>query len=378
MPKSKRENATKEYILAQGRDNEERFSKTIDAESSDSEYNNSELLIYESENNNKEELDNEIEPNEEEAKQLINEDNSFYNLKWNNNAASGQLLYYFSSSKCTQQCKNKELQKAAQGNFDITDNTSISEQLNKLNNILNNIKHMNAYEYLHYLAVHKYFTKIFDYKKPQSRIKFSFEISQQYISALIDNEDIQSSCLHFICTIGKRITAKNFQIYVNNNILLHITGSCTLILLETARTWLHSLGLVYQSHQQKVYYDGHEHPDIVQYHVVFFKKMKNFEQLMLQFVGENMEIVINYELSKGEKMHIFVTYDKCTFYASDGHFLIWAPLGMPPLCKKEIVQISNAMIKRNFIELLNLAFEMYISLYKLSGGLVKKEFLLKI
>ncbi|CAG8756785.1 16222_t:CDS:2, partial [Cetraspora pellucida] len=87
MPKSKHKNAAKEYILTQDRDNEKRFSKTIDAESSDSKYSNPKLLIYESENNNEKELDNEIEPNEKEAKR----------------------------SKHTQQCKNKELQKAVQG-----------------------------------------------------------------------------------------------------------------------------------------------------------------------------------------------------------------------------------------------------------------------
>ncbi|CAG8657169.1 281_t:CDS:1, partial [Cetraspora pellucida] len=81
MSKSKCKNATKKHILTQDRDNEGRFSKTIDAESSDLEYSNPELLIYKSEKNNKKELYNEIEPNEEEAKQLINRDNSFYNLK---------------------------------------------------------------------------------------------------------------------------------------------------------------------------------------------------------------------------------------------------------------------------------------------------------
>ncbi|CAG8737515.1 18028_t:CDS:2, partial [Racocetra fulgida] len=244
-------------------------------------------------NNNEEELDNEIKPNEEEAKRLINEDNSFYNLKWDNNAAGGQLPYYSGGSKRTQQRKNKELRKAAQGsisldNFfklktkldikyemsdsntsdlDITNDNSISKQLNKLNNTLNNMKHMNAYEYLRHLAVHKYLTKIFDYEKPQSHIELSLEISQQifqrgpwmarrilsgqkYISTLIDDEDIQSSCLCFIRTIGDRITAEKFQIYVKNNILPHTTGSRTSISLETARTWLCHLGLVYQSHQQ--------------------------------------------------------------------------------------------------------------------------------
>ncbi|CAG8851551.1 19696_t:CDS:1, partial [Racocetra persica] len=36
--------------------------------------------------------------------------------------------------------------------LDITNDSSISEQLNKLNNTLNNMKHMNAYEYLRHLA----------------------------------------------------------------------------------------------------------------------------------------------------------------------------------------------------------------------------------
>ncbi|CAG8797294.1 23874_t:CDS:2, partial [Racocetra persica] len=119
--------------------------------------------------------------------------------------------------------------------------------------------HMNAYEYLRHLAVHKYFTNFFDYEKPQSRIELSLEISQQVFQCgpwmacripLIDDEDIQSSCLHFIRTIGERITAEKFQIYVKNNILPHITSFHTSISLETARTWLHHLGLVYQSHQQ--------------------------------------------------------------------------------------------------------------------------------
>ncbi|CAG8477136.1 22426_t:CDS:2 [Cetraspora pellucida] len=76
MPKLKCKNAAKK----QSRDNKERFSKTIDAKSNVSEYRISKLLIYKLENNKKE-LNNKIEPNKEESKWLINEDNSFYNLK---------------------------------------------------------------------------------------------------------------------------------------------------------------------------------------------------------------------------------------------------------------------------------------------------------
>ncbi|CAG8837497.1 30298_t:CDS:2, partial [Racocetra persica] len=248
-----------------------------------------------------------------------------------NKASGGQLPYYSGGSKRTQQYKNKRLREVAQGsmsldNFfkpvkklevkyemldsdisdsDIENNSSISEKINKLSNNLKDMKNMNAYEYHCLLAVHKYLAAIFNHEESHSRVKLSLEISQQvfqharttkYIPTLIGDKDIQSSCLRFIHTMGERITIEKFQNYVQNNILPHITSSRTSISLETARTWLYCLGLVYQQHQQGIYYDGHERPDIVQYHAIFLEKMKDLETLMLQFVGENMEIIINPEI----------------------------------------------------------------------------------
>ncbi|CAG8712157.1 6599_t:CDS:2, partial [Dentiscutata heterogama] len=72
-------------------------------------------------------------------------------------------------------------------------------------------------------------------------------VSQQgyrkYTPALIDNENIQNSCLRFIRTIGEKITAKKFQDYVYKNVLPHVTSSRTLISLEIARKWFCHLGL---------------------------------------------------------------------------------------------------------------------------------------
>ncbi|CAG8528199.1 7881_t:CDS:2, partial [Dentiscutata heterogama] len=176
MPKSKHKNAAKERILTQGRDNEGRFSKTIDTESSDLEYSDPELLIYESENNNEKELDNEIEPNEEKAKRLINGDNSFYNLKWDNNVADGRLSYYSGSSKRTQQRKNKELREAAQGSMSLDNFFEPKKKLDvKYEMSDSNTSDLDITND----TVHKYLTKIFDYEKPQSRIELSLEISQQ-------------------------------------------------------------------------------------------------------------------------------------------------------------------------------------------------------
>ncbi|CAG8729839.1 24487_t:CDS:2 [Gigaspora margarita] len=290
MSKSTRKkNAAKNRILTQSRDNSRKFSKTVGMENSDLEYSNPEysdpeFLVFEFENDYEKDFNNEeIELNKEEVSQLIYE-----------NTSSSRLPYYSGGLKRTQQCKNKGLREAAQGsmsldNFfkpvkkleiknemsdsdisdsDIGNNISISEPLNKLINKLKDMKNMNAYEYLHFLAMHKYFTAIFNHEEPYSRIDLSHKISQQvfqhgpwmahrirewskswitteilpvskqgqqkYIQTLIDDKDVQTSCLRFIHTMGKRITAKRFQNYVQKNILTHITSSCTSISLEEA------------------------------------------------------------------------------------------------------------------------------------------------
>lgn len=394
MPKSKLKNAAKKRILTQSRNNDGRFL-AADPEYNYLEYSDPELLVYESESSNEEEFNNgETELSEEEAERLVYENSSFYNIQWDNKASGGRLPYYSGGSKRTQQRKNKGLREAAQGsmsldNFfkpvkklevkyemsdsdisdsDIENNSSISEKINKLSNNLKDMRNMNAYEYLRLLAVHKYLAAIFNHEESHSRVKLSLEISQQvfqrgpwmarrirewskswittetlpvskqgqrkYIPTLIDDEDVQSSCLRFIRTMGERITAEKFQNYVQNNVLPHVTSSRTSISLETARTWLRRLGLVYQRHQQGIYYDGHERPDVVQYRAIFLEKMKDLETLMPQFVGENMEIIINPEISEEKQMHILVTHDECTFYANDGRPSVWAPLGMLPLRKK--------------------------------------------
>ncbi|CAG8612653.1 11793_t:CDS:2, partial [Dentiscutata heterogama] len=85
--------------------------------------------------------------------------------------------------------------------------------------------------------MHKYLAAIFNHKESYSCVKLSLEISQQvfqhvskqgqrkYIPILINDEDVQSSCLHFIYTMGERIIAEKFQNYVQNNVLPHVTSS---------------------------------------------------------------------------------------------------------------------------------------------------------
>ncbi|CAG8587066.1 33051_t:CDS:2 [Racocetra persica] len=264
MPKSKLKNAAKKHIFTQSRNNNRRFL-AADPEYNNLEYSDSELLVYESESSNEEEFNNgEMELSEEEAERLVYENSSFYNIQWDNKASGGQLPYYSGGSKHTQQCKNKGLQEVAQGsmsldNFfkpvkklevkykmsdsdisdlDIKNNSSILEKINKLSNNLKDMKNMNTYEYLCLLAVHKYLAAIFNHEESHSRVKLNLEILQQ----------VFQRGLWIARYIRERIIAEKFQNYVQNNVLPHITSSRISISLETAQTWLHRLGLVYQRH----------------------------------------------------------------------------------------------------------------------------------
>ncbi|RIA79782.1 hypothetical protein C1645_839938 [Glomus cerebriforme] len=80
----------------------------------------------------------------------------------------------------------------------------------------------------------------------------------------------------------------------------------------------------------------------------FLNKMLIYEMFMPTFEGENMEQKDPILLSN-EKLHIFITHDKCLFYANDNRPIVWAPIGELPLRKKgqekSIMKISKTWKK---------------------------------
>ena len=154
----------------------------------------------------------------------------------------------------------------------------------------------------------------------------------QKTKSFIDDEDIIEKSLEFICKNEGKITPKLYRNFINNTLFsqMRITAS---ISEKTARVWLKKLGLVSQSQKKGIYFDGHERSDVLEYRIIFLKKMEEFEQLMPIFEGDNMEQK-DPVLPEEKKLHIFVTHDEYLFYANDDRPIIWAPLGKPPLHKK--------------------------------------------
>src|SRR5436190_23942951 len=177
-------------------------------------------------------------------------------------------------------------------------------------------------------------------------IPISIQGCHQKTKSFIDDDDIINDSLTFIRQNSGKITPKNFQQFINLKFLSKIEWKKS-ITLKTARIWLKKLGLVPQSKKKGIYFDGHERDDVLKYREKFLKEMKELEQFMPTFIGNEMT-QLNPEIPSNQKLHIFITHDECLFYANDDRPIVWAPIGEPPLRKKghgKSIMVSDFLLE---------------------------------
>jgi len=89
------------------------------------------------------------------------------------------------------------------------------------------------------------------------------------------------------------------------------------ISLSTARRWLHLEGFQYISHKKGLYFDGHDHPDVLAYRQNhFLPMMKLFEPCLIQYVVGDVETQI-LPLNFVEQALVLCTHDESTSQAND-------------------------------------------------------------
>ena len=66
-----------------------------------------------------------------------------------------------------------------------------------------------------------------------------------------------------------------------------------------------------------IYFDGHERPDVLDYRQEFLAEMAQLEQWMPIPSDNDIMVLIEPNLNKGDKRHILVTHDESVFYAND-------------------------------------------------------------
>jgi hypothetical protein len=110
------------------------------------------------------------------------------------------------------------------------------------------------------------------------------------------------------------------------------------ISLRTARQWLHWEGFHYCKHKKSLYYDGHEHPDVVQYcQTEFLPAMAKYRPQLVEFiVGDVENELVKEPPNCVERQIVLCAHDEMTVQANDGKSKSWVLEGEHALKKKGV------------------------------------------
>jgi hypothetical protein len=95
--------------------------------------------------------------------------------------------------------------------------------------------------------------------------------------------------------------------------------------LSTARHWMRSEGFRYISHKKGLYFDGHDHPDVIEYRQnIFLPFMKACEPRLVQYVVGNVEKELETQpLNYVERRLVLVPHDEMTAQANNDADKTW-------------------------------------------------------
>ena len=116
---------------------------------------------------------------------------------------------------------------------------------------------------------------------------------------------------------------------------IHLRVGCG-ISLATAQRWLHSEGFRYTTHKKSLYFDGHDHADVVEYRQkVFLPAMKAYEPWLIQYVVGDVDQELILPCNNFVECHlVLVPQDEMTSQANDIMEKMWVYKNEYRLCKK--------------------------------------------
>ncbi|CAG8464817.1 16305_t:CDS:2, partial [Cetraspora pellucida] len=165
---------------------------------------------------------------------------------------------------------------------------------------------------------------------------------------LLNDELVSLQLAAYLRSVKFKVNPETVKSYVEQKILPQLNVESLSISIRTAHRWMQKLGFYYKCHQQGVYVDGHERPDVVAYCHIFLQKVAEFDRFVSKWHDKGCEFRTFLWLSNGEKEHVWVTHDETTFHAYDGPCAVWCPEEEQPLRKKRLglgIHISDFMME---------------------------------
>ncbi|CAG8737796.1 3445_t:CDS:2, partial [Gigaspora rosea] len=121
--------------------------------------------------------------------------------------------------------------------------------------------------------------------------------------SLLNDELVSLQLAAYLRSVKFKVNPEMVKSYVEQRILPQLNVESSSISIRTARRWMQKLGFYYKRHQQGVYVDGHERPDVVAYRHIFLQKVAEFDRFMSKWYDEGCEIRTFPLLGNGEKEH---------------------------------------------------------------------------
>ena len=145
--------------------------------------------------------------------------------------------------------------------------------------------------------------------------------------SLLSDKQVQTVARTYLMGLPMgKVTLSCFCCMLNECILPSLGYTLTTGLLEcTAWRWLVNLGWRSKVLRKGVYMDGHERPDVVEYHNnVFLCNMASHQKKMVRWEQQESELVrIDPVLMLGEKQIIAMFQDESMFHANEYRSTIW-------------------------------------------------------
>jgi hypothetical protein len=108
------------------------------------------------------------------------------------------------------------------------------------------------------------------------------------------------------------------------------------ISLSTAHRWLCGEGFQYISHKKGLYFDGHDHPDVLAYwQNDFLPKMKSFEPVLVCYIVGDVEKKVP-PSNFVERHLVLCSHDESTSQANDSPAKAWVLRDKHHLQKKSV------------------------------------------
>ena len=94
--------------------------------------------------------------------------------------------------------------------------------------------------------------------------------------------------------------------------------------LQTARQFLHWEGFRYTEHKKSLYYDGHEQPDVVDYHQnKFLPAMKEYRRRLVEYTVGDLDKEVQKSTNYVECQLVLCVHDEMMVQAHDGKKKSW-------------------------------------------------------